>query len=63
MKQQMAMPNVDIQLVLLRTKEKNCQVPGLVCSNVRSGNIDFKRSRQDEDRSLRNVDLETAGED
>ena len=45
------------------TKEKNRQVPGLVCSNVRSGNMDFKRSRQDEDRSLRDVDLETTGED
>ena len=45
------------------TKEKNRQFPGLVCSNERSGNMDFKRSRQDEDRSLRNVDLETTGED
>jgi len=45
------------------TKEKNRQVPGLVCSNVPSGNIDFKRSRQEEDRSLQDVDLETTEED
>jgi len=45
------------------TKEKNCQVLGLVSSNVCSGNMDFNGNGQEENRSLGNVDLETNGED